>query len=214
MSTYNIRSMVLIAPVAALEPINQLAGALGYSSGFSIPMSPSGTGEPTHMGLHAAAHRYFYWLVTGQPETPPDIPEAPEPLTEEQMELAATQEAELVYPVDPESETYQADIVAYYDELTAIRAPANAYRQAVREREAIIKQVYDLDRDLAVYNGYMAQLASADGGVDPAQIEQLRAMIISSADPMVDDAILFGRPHVDYLAATNGLKVIEELETS
>lgn len=207
MSSYNIRSMVLIAPVQAIRSISEMAGALGYKSGFSIPLSSTGTGNATHLGLHATAHRYFYWMVTGQPETPPDIPDEPEPLTEEQLEAAATQEAELSFPDDPESETYQDDITAYYDALTQIRAPANAYRSAVREREALLKQAEALSADLAIYNAHMQGLANAE--IDPAQIDALRAMIISSADPEVEGPALYGRAHVDYVAELHGLQVID-----
>jgi len=210
MTKYTVRSMVIIAPVAALDSIEQMAGAIGYKAGFAIPFSASGTGEPTHRGLHATARRHFLWLVTGQPLDPPAIPDEPTPLTEEETQAIQDAEAALVFP-DPESETYDADLVAYHDALTAIRAPLHAYSRAVSERQRAIKAADEVNADRAIYDAHMAALLETDG-IDQATVDALRSQMIVSADPVVDEATLYGRAHVDHVASANGLALIEETE--
>lgn len=207
MTEYTVRSMVIIAPVAALDSIEQMAGAIGYKAGFAIPFSASGTGEPTHKGLHATARRHFLWLVTGAPDTPPAIPDEPTPLTEEEVQAAQDAEAALVFPDDPESETYQADLDAYHQALTTIRAPLHAYSRAVRERQAAIAEADKINADRAIYDAHMAALSEV---TDQATIDALRASMIVSADPVVNEVTLYGRAHVDMVAGANGLQVIEE----
>ena len=211
MTEYTVRSMVIIAPVAALDSIEQMAGAIGYKAGFSVPFSASGTGEPTHKGLHATARRHFLWLVTGAPDTPPAIPDEPTPLTEEEVQAAQDAEAALVFPDDPESETYQADLNAYHQALTTIRAPLHAYSRAVRERQAAIAEADKINADRAIYDAHMAALLETDG-IDQATVDALRAQMIVSADPVVDEVTLYGRAHVDHVAGANSLAVIEETE--
>ena len=207
MTEYTVRSMVIIAPVAALDSIEQMAGAIGYKAGFSVPFSASGTGEPTHKGLHATARRHFLWLVTGAPDTPPAIPDEPTPLTEEEVQAAQDAEAALVFPDDPESETYQADLDAYHAALTTIRAPLHAYSRAVRERQNAIAEADTINADRAIYDAHMAGLSEV---TDQATIDALRASMIVSADPVVNEVTLYGRAHVDMVAGANGLQVIEE----
>ena len=67
MTEYTVRSLVIICPVDQIDAVDQMAEALGYKAGFSIPLSADGAGEPTHKGLHATARKHFLWLVTGQP---------------------------------------------------------------------------------------------------------------------------------------------------
>ena len=207
MTEYTVRSMVIIAPVAALDSIEQMAGAIGYKAGFAIPFSASGTGEPTHKGLHATARRHFLWLVTGAPDTPPAIPDEPTPLTEEEVQAAQDAKAALVFPDDPESETYQADLDAYHAALPTIRAPLHAYSRAVRERQAAIAEADKINADRAIYDAHMAALSEV---TDQATIDALRASMIVSADPVVNEVTLYGRAHVDMVAGANGLQVIEE----
>jgi hypothetical protein len=185
MTEYTVRSLVIICPVDQIEAIDQMAESIGYKAGFSIPLSADGTGEPTHKGLHATARRHFLWLVTGQPDEVPAIPDEPTPLTEEQYEALATAEAALTYP-DPESETFEADKAAYHEQLTAIRAPINAYNAATRERSWAQIKAKQVESDL---NG-------------------LRSVLLVSSDPVVDDVALRGSAHVDHLAAANNLQVI------
>jgi len=207
MTKYTVRSMVIIAPVAALDSIEQMAGAIGYKAGFSVPFSASGTGEPTHKGLHATARRHFLWLVTGAPDTPPAIPDEPTPLTEEEVQAAQDAEAALVFPDDPESETYQADLDAYHQALTTIRAPLHAYSRAVRERQNAIAEADKINADRAIYDAHMASLLEFS---DQATVDALRASMIVSADPVVNEATLYGKAHVDMVAGANGLQIIEE----
>lgn len=211
MTEYTVRSMVIIAPVAALDSIEQMAEAIGYKAGFSVPFNSAGTGEPTHKGLHATARRHFLWLVTGAPDTPPAIPDEPTPLTEEEVQAAQDAEAALVFPDDPESETYQADLDAYHAALTTIRAPLHAYSRAVRERQAAIAEADKINADRAIYDAHMAALLETDG-IDQATVDALRAQMIVSADPVVDEATLYGRAHVDHVAGANGLALIEDTE--
>jgi hypothetical protein len=211
MTKYTVRSMVIIAPVAALESIEAMAGAIGYKAGFAIPFNSTGTGDVTHKGLHATARRHFLWLVTGAPDTPPTIPDEPTPLTEEEVQAVQDAEAALVFPDDPESETYQADLDAYHEALTTIRAPLHAYSRAVRERQRAIKAADEVNADRAIYDAHMAALLDTDG-IDQATVDALRASMIVSADPVVDEATLYGRAHVDHVATANGLALIEETE--
>jgi len=210
MTKYTVRSMVIIAPVAALDSIEAMASAIGYKAGFAIPFNSTGTGDVTHRGLHATARRHFLWLVTGQPEDPPAIPDEPTPLTEEETQAIQDAEAELVFP-DPESETYDADLVAYHDALTTIRAPLHAYSRAVSERQRAMKAADEVNADRAIYDAHMAALLDTDG-IDQATVDALRSQMIVSADPVVGEATLYGRAHVDYVAAANGLALIEETE--
>ena len=82
MTEYTVRSLVIICPVDQIDAVDQMAEALGYKAGFSIPLSADGAGEPTHKGLHATARKHFLWLVTGQPDEVPSIPDEPTPLTD------------------------------------------------------------------------------------------------------------------------------------
>jgi hypothetical protein len=204
MTEYTVRSLVIICPVDQIEAIDQMAGSIGYKAGFSIPLSADGTGEPTHKGLHATARKHFLWLVTGQPDEVPAIPDEPTPLTEEQYEALATAEAALTYP-DPESETFEADKVAYHEQLTAIRAPINAYNAATRERAWAQVKAQEVERDLAIYNQYITAMLENYSEED---INGLRSVLLVSSDPVVDDVALRGSAHVNHLAAANNLQVI------
>ena len=204
MTEYTVRSLVIICPVDQIEAIDQMASSIGYKAGFSIPLSADGTGEPTHKGLHATARRHFLWLVTGQPEEVPAIPDEPTPLTEEQYEALTTAEAALIYP-DPESETFEADKAAYHEQLTAIRAPINAYNAAVRERSNAQTKAQQVQSDLAVYNSHMAIMSDAGS---EAVIAALRSVLIVSADPIVNDIALRGSTHVEHVAQANELQII------
>lgn len=208
MTDYTVRSMVIIAPVAALDSIGQMTEALGYSAGFSVALSPSGTGEATHRGLHATARRHFLWLATGALEDAPAIPEEPTPLTEEEIASIQAQEAALVRPTDPDSETYQEDLVAFHDALTAIRAPLHSYSRAVRERQNAIAEADKINADRAIYDAHMAGLM-ASGAVSQEMVDGLRSLLIISADPEVDGEVLYGRAHLDHVASINNLQVIE-----
>ena len=206
MTEYTVRSLVIICPVDQIEAIDQMASSIGYKAGFSIPLSADGTGEPTHKGLHATARKHFLWLVTGQPEEVPAIPDEPTPLTEEQYEALATAEAALTYP-DPESETFEADKVAYHEQLTAIREPINAYNAATRERAWAQVKAQEVERDLAIYNQYITAMLENYSEED---INGLRSVLLVSSDPVVDDVALRGSAHVDHLASANNLQVIRE----
>ena len=204
MTEYTVRSLVIICPVDQIDAVDQMAGSIGYKAGFSIPLSADGTGEPTHKGLHATARRHFLWMVTGQPEEVPDIPDEPTPLTEEQYEALTTAEAALIYP-DPESETFEADKAEYHEQLTAIRAPINAYNAAVRERSNAQTKAQQVQSDLAVYNSHMAIMSDAGS---EAVIAALRSVLIVSADPIVNDIALRGSTHVEHVAQANELQII------
>jgi hypothetical protein len=206
MTEYTVRSLVIICPIEQIEAIDQMAESIGYKAGFSIPLSADGTGEPTHKGLHATARKHFLWLVTGQPDEVPAIPDEPTPLTEEEYEALATAEAALTYP-DPESETFEADKAAYHEQLTAVRAPINAYNAAARERSAAEVKAQQVQSDLAVYNSYVAALSDASS---EAAIDALRSVLIVSADPIVNDITLRGTAHVTHVAQTNGLQLITD----
>ena len=204
MTEYTVRSLVIICPVDQIDAVDQMASSIGYKAGFSIPLSADGTGEPTHKGLHATARKHFLWLVTGQPEEVPAIPDEPTPLTEEQYEALTTAEAALIYP-DPESETFEADKAEYHEQLTAIRAPINAYNAAVRERSNAQTKAQQVQSDLAVYNGNMAIMTDAGS---EAVIAALRSVLIVSADPIVNDIALRGSTHVEHVAQANELQII------
>ncbi len=136
----------------------------------------------------------------------PAIPDEPTPLTEEQYEALATAEAALTYP-DPESETFEADKAAYHEQLTAIRAPINAYNAATRERAWAQVKAQEVERDLAIYNQYITAMLENYSEED---INGLRSVLLVSSDPVVDDVALRGSAHVDHLASANNLQVIRE----
>lgn len=204
MTQYNVRSMVIFCPVNVIPMVDAMAETLGYKAGFSVPLSPDGTGEPTYKGLHATARRHFLWLVTGQPDPLPTVSDEPTPLTEAELQAIADGEAALVFP-DPESDTYDADLVAYHDALSTIRAPLHAYSRAVRTRKEEQKAYDEITADLTIYNGLMANL-------DETEVNALRAQLIVSGDPVVDDVALYGRAHVDWLASQHNLSVIEDAD--
>jgi hypothetical protein len=206
MTEYTVRSLVIICPVDQIDAVDQMAESIGYKAGFSIPLSADGTGEPTHKGLHATARKHFLWLVTGQPDEVPAIPDEPTPLTEEEYEALATAEAALTYP-DPESETFEADKAAYHEQLTAVRAPINAYHAANGERAWAQVEAQEVERDLAIYNQYITAMLENYSEED---INGLRSVLLVSSDPVVDDVALRGSAHVNHLAAANNLQVIQE----
>ena len=51
MTEYTVRSLVIICPVDQIDAVDQMAEALGYKAGFSIPLSADGAGEPTYLSL-------------------------------------------------------------------------------------------------------------------------------------------------------------------
>jgi len=206
MTQYTVRSMVIICPVDTIPAVDQMAAAIGYVPGFSVPLSPTGTGEPTHKALHATARRHFLWTVTGQPEELPVVGDEPTPLTEQALQDIVEAEAALVFP-DPESDNYDAELVAYHDALTTIRAPLHAYSRAVSEYKAAQKNYTEVLADRTVYDNLMAGLLE---NADQATVDGIRAQLIVSADPVVDDNALYGRQHLDWVATANGLQLIEE----
>ena len=208
MTEYTVRSLVIICPVDQIEAIDQMAGSIGYKAGFSIPLSADGTGEPTHKGLHATARRHFLWLVTGQPDEVPAIPDEPTPFTEEQYEALATAEAALTYP-DPESETFEADKAAYHEQLTVIRKPINDYNAAVRERSNAQTKAQQVEHDLAIYNQYISAMLE---NYTEDQINTIRSALIVSADPIINENTLTGSAHVNHVAALNDLEIINNEE--
>lgn len=175
MTRYTVKSLVIIAPNEVLESIDQMAGVLGYNAGFSVPLNATGAGDATHKALHATTTRDFLWIVTGNPESPPTIPEEPTPLTLDQIES------------DP-------------DAVEAYNTAAIEYQNALTEAESI-------NADRVIYDAYMATLLQA---TDQATIDALRAQMIVSADILVNDVLLYGRSHLDYIAGQNNLQVIEE----
>lgn len=206
MTQYTVRSMVIICPVDTIPAVDQMAEAIGYTPGFSVPLSADGTGEPTHKALHATARRHFLWTVTGQPEELPVVGDAPAPLSEDVLQAAAEAEAALTQP-DPESDTYDADLVAYHDALTTIRAPLHAHSKAVRDHKAAEKNYTEILADRTIYDNLMAGLLE---NADQATVDALRAQLIVSADPTVNETVLYGREHLDWVASANGLQVIEQ----
>jgi hypothetical protein len=72
-----------------------------------------------------------------------------------------------------------------------------------------MKAADEVNADRAIYDAHMAALLETDG-IDQATVDALRASMIVSADPVVNEATLYGRPHVDMVAGANGLQIIEE----
>ena len=208
MTEYTVRSLVIICPVEQIEAIDQMAESIGYKAGFSIPLSADGTGEPTHKGLHATARKHFLWLVTGQPDEVPAIPDEPTPLTEEEYETIATAEAALTYP-DPESETFEADKVAYHEQLTAIRQPINDYNLALRTRNNAQVEANSISSAKLIYDKYNNAMLE---NYTEDQINTIRQSLIISADPIVNDVLLSGSAHVNHVAALNDLEIITNEE--
>ncbi|MEP3071506.1 hypothetical protein [Maricaulis sp.] len=65
MTAYD-RSVVIIVPAAIREQVIALAAALGFSTRLGAPLSPTGTGTPTHYGTHTRALQVFVDLLTGE----------------------------------------------------------------------------------------------------------------------------------------------------
>lgn len=62
-----MKSLVLIIPSQFQNEANALSVALGYDTPpgntYSVPLSPTGTGEPTHFGTHTWATDSFINLI-------------------------------------------------------------------------------------------------------------------------------------------------------
>lgn len=214
MTNYTVRSMVCIAPVGIVEALVALGDTIGFSGGWSIPLSSDGTGEPTHYGFHATSRPFFMDLLKGfSPMSSADAKSAREALvepagpTEQEAADAQAAEALLVKPSDPEHPDYQADLEAYHDALTAIRAPLHAKHRAIREYH---KQREDLEKLQARASAAEKLDLALEAGLSRPEINAIRNQLIVSGDPEVDGEVLYGRAHLDWIASQNGLAVIEQ----
>lgn len=215
MTKYTVRSCVVIVPEGSVDDLKALAEiAGGYDLGLSIPLSASGNAPATHYGCHATVLPEFLDHLKGsspktkaQAKSEREALVEPTPLTEQEIASIQAQEAALVRPTDPDSETYQEDLVAFHDALTAIRAPLHAYARAVREHEVQTKELLEHERRDAKRE--LWHLA-ADAELSPKDLAQIRAKGIVSFDPEVSGEVLYGRAHLDHVASNNNLQVIEE----